>query len=93
MYNTFVAPIILYTIPNSLVTAPSTNISTFRVLSALAIGEWVVRQDFRNQSVLNGLSAIGGLGSFLSTLLAIVLGATLAQAVRGKTRVTIFPPA
>ncbi|TEB28324.1 hypothetical protein FA13DRAFT_804397 [Coprinellus micaceus] len=90
MYNTYVAASVLYTIPNPLVTVATPNVSTFHVTSAQFITEWTVRQDFRKQSVLNGLSAIGGLGSFLSTLLVIVLGSTIMQTVRGKKPYTPF---
>ncbi|KAJ3542697.1 hypothetical protein NMY22_g3416 [Coprinellus aureogranulatus] len=42
-------------------------------------------QDYRAKSVLIGLSALGGLGSFLSTLLAILVGTSLMTAlIRNK---------
>ena len=84
MYNTFITPNFVYTIPNPFVTTTSSNVSTLRIVPALEVGEWVISEDFRNQSVLNGLSALGGLGSFMSTLLVILLGSTLMQAVRGN---------
>jgi hypothetical protein len=90
MYNTYVAPSILYTIPNPLISGTAPSVSTLHVTSAPWVSEWTVHQDFRKQSVLNGLSAIGGLGSFLSTLLVIALGSNLLQTVRGKS--PILPP-
>ena len=36
-------------------------------------------QDFRDKSVIAGLSGLGGLGSLLSTLFAVVFGVSLIQ--------------
>ena len=43
------------------------------------VNEWTILQDYRSKSVLSGLSALGGLGSFVSTMLALVLGTSLAR--------------
>ncbi|KAJ3542086.1 hypothetical protein NMY22_g3638 [Coprinellus aureogranulatus] len=83
-YNTFLAPNFLYTIPNPFSATSTKTQSTLRIVPAFEVGEWVIHQEFRRQSVLSGLSALGGLGSLLSTLLVITLGSTLMQSVRGE---------
>ena len=53
------------------------NISTLRVTYQGRPGEWRVVQDYLDHSVLNGVSAAGGLGSFLSLLCAALFGTSL----------------
>jgi hypothetical protein len=53
------------------------NISTLHIAYQGPPGEWRIIEDYREKSVLNGLSAAGGLGSFLSLLCAILFGTSL----------------
>lgn len=66
-------------------TASNPNISTMRIAAQNAPGDWFdVVQDYREQSVLNGLSVLGGLGAVLSTVFAFFLGISLMQVVHRK---------
>ncbi|KAJ3495604.1 hypothetical protein NMY22_g19916 [Coprinellus aureogranulatus] len=74
--------------PISVIANPNASSTDPRIATASIIpvivnrkGEWVVLQDFRSKSVLVGLSAVGGLGSFLSTLLLVLVGTSLMTAV------------
>jgi hypothetical protein len=53
------------------------NISTLQVAFQNQVGEWRVAQDFRKKSVLNGSSAAGGLGTFISLMCAIIFGMSI----------------
>jgi hypothetical protein len=53
------------------------NISTIQVAFKNQVGEWRVVQDFREKSVLNGFSAAGGLGAFISLVCTILFGTSL----------------
>jgi len=55
------------------------NVSTLRVACQPNPGEWIVVQDYRSQSVLNGLSEVGGLGAFASALFVVWFGTTLLR--------------
>ena len=57
------------------------NISSIALTLQNVNGEWDLMQDYRSKSVLSGLSALGGLGSLLSTILAVLLGTSLVQAI------------
>ncbi|KAJ3533312.1 hypothetical protein NMY22_g7384 [Coprinellus aureogranulatus] len=80
-YRTYLAADVFYTITDPLIspTERNSSLATLRVVACANIGNWVVVQEFRARSVLDGLSKIGGLGSLLSTLLVLLLGSSLAQ--------------
>ncbi|KAJ3532956.1 hypothetical protein NMY22_g7534 [Coprinellus aureogranulatus] len=71
----------VYTITNGFANSTSPDIGTISITRENIKSEWIVIQDFRAKSVLTGLSGVGGLGSFLSTLLVIFLGTSLMRAV------------
>lgn len=56
------------------------NTATLRIAGQIP-AEFTVIQDFRDKSVLSGLSAIGGLATFLSTILVLTLGTNLMSTV------------
>ena len=60
------------------------NISTLHVAFQGPPGEWRVVQDYREKSVLSGLSAAGGLGSFFSLLCAVLFGTSLFSVIFRK---------
>ncbi|KAJ3523027.1 hypothetical protein NMY22_g11632 [Coprinellus aureogranulatus] len=62
---------------------PETDLTTsmLRIVMEDITPEVNVVQDYRSKSVITGFSFVGGLGSFLSTLLAILLGTSLMGAV------------
>ena len=78
MYDTF-AIADMSTVPTS--STPSQdinpNISTLHVIYQGPPGEWRVIEDYREESVLSGFSAVGGLGSFLSLICAALFGTSL----------------
>ncbi|KAJ3507887.1 hypothetical protein NMY22_g16795 [Coprinellus aureogranulatus] len=83
-FETFTAPIIKQIIPNSAMDASNNpNISSLQIIPDPFTPDWIVVQEYRNKSVFTGLSFLGGLGSFLSTLLVILLGTSLMQSVIG----------
>ena len=57
------------------------NISTIGLTMPDMYGDWPVIQEYRGSSFLAGLSTAGGLGSLLSTLLAMFLGTSLVHMV------------
>jgi hypothetical protein len=57
------------------------NVSSIALTLQNVNGEWDLIQDYRSKSVLSGLSATGGLGSLLSTILVMFLGMSLLGAV------------
>ena len=57
------------------------NISSIALTLQNVNGEWDLIQDYRSKSVLSGLSATGGFGSLLSTILVMFLGMSLLGAV------------
>jgi hypothetical protein len=59
------------------------NVSTLHI-TYQDPGEWKIVQEFREKSVLNGLSAAGGLGSFVSLLCALLFGTNLFSFVFRK---------
>lgn len=72
----------VYTIPSPFAHSSDPNIATLTItIERFTKREWVVNQDFRNKSVLIGLSEVGGLSSFLSTLLVMLLGTSLMKAM------------
>jgi hypothetical protein len=73
---------VVQTIPNPYIApASNPNVATLGFALQTAQGGWTVLQDYRSKSVLSGLSALGGLGSLLSTILAVLLGTSLVQAI------------
>jgi hypothetical protein len=52
------------------------NVSTLHI-TYQSLDEWRIVQDFHGESVLNGFSAAGGLGSFASLLCALLFGTNL----------------
>jgi hypothetical protein len=50
--------------------------------------EWRIVEEFREKSVLNGLSAAGGLGSFASLLCALLFGTNLFSLLFRKFSIT-----
>lgn len=59
---------------------PNVATLTFVIDEPFDIMMWKVSEEFREKSVLTGLSAVGGLGSLLSTLFIILLGTSLMKA-------------
>ncbi|KAJ3541079.1 hypothetical protein NMY22_g4034 [Coprinellus aureogranulatus] len=57
------------------------TISTLRIIMQDITSGINIIQEYRGKSVFTGLSFVGGLGSFLSTLLVILLGTSLMGAV------------
>jgi hypothetical protein len=57
------------------------NISTLGLTLRKNFSHWIFIEDYRSRSVLAGLSVIGGLGSFLSTTLVMLVGTSLITAV------------
>lgn len=59
------------------------NISTLRInaVPSAFTPQWLIFRDHRDESMVAGLSAIGGLGSLFSTLLVILVGTSLTGAV------------
>ncbi|KAJ3541078.1 hypothetical protein NMY22_g4036 [Coprinellus aureogranulatus] len=55
--------------------------STLRIAMQDITSGYNIVEDYRSKSVFTGLSFVGGLGSFLSTLLVILLGTSLMGAV------------
>ncbi|KAJ3535449.1 hypothetical protein NMY22_g6486 [Coprinellus aureogranulatus] len=80
-HDTFLTVEPMYTIPNPFTNISDPNISTLSITKERRKSEWIIIQDYRNKSVLAGLSGVGGLGSFLSALLVIFLGTSLMRAV------------
>ena len=73
---------VVQTIPNPYISPPAgLNVATLGFTLQNIQGGWTVLQDYRSKSVLSGLSALGGLGSLLSTILAVLLGTSLVQAI------------
>ncbi|KAF5334439.1 hypothetical protein D9611_014468 [Ephemerocybe angulata] len=85
LYHTHLVTKITSTYPEPL--APTYTNTTNPLLSTLWLTkaplgpDFVVLQDFRNESVLNGLSVLGGLSSLFSALLTMWLGTSL---IHGK---------
>ncbi|KAJ2913764.1 hypothetical protein MD484_g6653, partial [Candolleomyces efflorescens] len=87
LYDTFMIADIPSTVHDSRVDHPlfrdspsysvGTNISTLRIASQIDPREWTVIQDYRNKSVLGGIAAVGGLGSFLSIFFVVWFGGSL----------------
>lgn len=61
--------------------AGNPNISSMLIVRGPQLMDDVVYQDNRTKSVISGLSTLGGLGSILSTLLAILFGAGLTRTI------------
>ncbi|KAJ3526055.1 hypothetical protein NMY22_g10326 [Coprinellus aureogranulatus] len=82
-YDTSIILVPVYTIPSPTSKSNNPNISTLTISVEDIFNkpDWIVVQDYRSKSVLDGLSAVGGLGSFLSTLLAILVGTSLMTAL------------
>ena len=57
--------------------------SNLRISIVHTPGDFYVVQDFRDKSVLGGLSDLGGLGSLLSTIFAMIFGVSLLQIFYG----------
>ena len=66
------------------------NMSSISLTLQNVNGEWDIIQDYRSKSVLSGLSATGGLGSLLSTILVMFLGMSLLGAVLRTSLVASF---
>lgn len=67
---------------NPFAPAVQPNVSTMRITAEFSdLTEWRIIQDFRDKSVLNGMSAVGGLGSLLNAFFSILLGTTLLRAI------------
>jgi hypothetical protein len=73
----------LFTFKNgSFPTGP--DISTLRIACQDDSREWTVIQDYRSKSIMGGIAAVGGLGSFLSVLFLIWFGNSLLGIVYRK---------
>ena len=82
---------VVQTLPNPLIGQTSDpNIGRLGFTLQDAINELTILQDFRSKSVLSGLSALGGLGSLLSTMLAMLLGTTLGRAISRKSTLLLW---
>ena len=57
------------------------NVATIGLTTQNMYSDWQVIQDYHGSSFLAGLSTAGGLGSLLSTLLAMLLGTSLVHMV------------
>ncbi|KAF8170380.1 hypothetical protein BJ912DRAFT_997419 [Pholiota molesta] len=68
----------------------SPEIATIRVVSPSDASQWVIIQDFKDRTFLNGLSQTGGLWTFLSGIFAAVFGSSLMRIVFGFKPVSIF---
>jgi hypothetical protein len=80
--TTSLVALIEETIPNPFMGPPENRkISTLGLTHHTTPIEWYGVQDYRTKSVVDGLSSIGGLGSLLSTLLAMLLGTSLYTAM------------
>jgi hypothetical protein len=87
-----------YTVPDSRIDHPlfrdlpsysvGTNISTLRIASQIDPREWTVIQDYRDKSILGGIAAVGGLGSFLSVFFVIWFGGSLFGIIFRKSFVS-----
>jgi len=67
------------TMPNPTPATPDPTRGQVRISHILHPKDFFIIQDFRDKSVLAGLSNLGGLGSLLSTVLAIMFGVSLIQ--------------
>lgn len=87
-----------YTVPDPRIDHPrfressaysvGTDISTLRIASQIDPREWTVIQDYRNKSILGGIAAVGGLGSFLSVFFVIWFGGSLFGIIFRKSFVS-----
>ncbi|KAJ2914992.1 hypothetical protein MD484_g5426, partial [Candolleomyces efflorescens] len=80
VYDTFAVAEMASLVPMGRKVSPddrNPNISTLQIAFRGPPGEWRVIQDYREKSVLNGLSSAGGLGSFVSLLCTILFGTSL----------------
>ncbi|KAJ3526506.1 hypothetical protein NMY22_g10136 [Coprinellus aureogranulatus] len=84
-YRTYLAAELSFTMTNPFISLNDINAgtATLHVAACADIGDWVVVQEFRAHSILDGLSRLGGLGSLISTLLVLLLGSSLMQSVIG----------
>ncbi|KAJ3511508.1 hypothetical protein NMY22_g15626 [Coprinellus aureogranulatus] len=81
-YESFMVAVIRQLMPNpDMVTVNDENIATLTILQDIFSSDRTVLRDYRSKSVLTGLSFVGGLGSFLSTLLVVMLGTSLMRSV------------
>ncbi|KAJ3540030.1 hypothetical protein NMY22_g4477 [Coprinellus aureogranulatus] len=67
----------------AMATSNNPNISSLRIVPESFTSDWIVVREYRNNPVLTRLSSLGGLGSFLSTLLVCLLGTSLMQSIMG----------
>jgi hypothetical protein len=80
VYDTFAIADMVSTFSMCSPAFPQNNnpkISTLQVAFQGHMGEWRVIEDYREKSVLNGFSAAGGLGAFISLICAILFGTSL----------------
>ncbi|KAJ3507897.1 hypothetical protein NMY22_g16792 [Coprinellus aureogranulatus] len=81
-YESFMVAVIRQLMPNhDTVAVNDKNLATLTILRDVFPNDWTVLRDYRSKSVLTGLSFVGGLGSFLSTLLVVMLGTSLMRSV------------
>ena len=62
----------------------SPNTSTFRVFVQDDPSEWITVSDQSDESVLSGLSRVGGLWAFLSGVFTVIFGTSLLRILSGK---------
>jgi hypothetical protein len=67
----------------------SPEIATIRVTTVVDASEWVIIQDSKEKSFLNGLSQTGGLWTFLSGVFAAVFGSSLMRILFGTSLLLI----
>jgi len=67
----------------SLLIPNSAEISTIRLTVQNDYSDWKILQDYREKSILNGFASVGGLGTFLGGLFAIVYGSSIVRILFG----------
>lgn len=60
------------------------NISTLRLSCNKVVNGWTIVQDYRQQSVLNGFSNVGGLWTFLNGIFAMIFGSSMLLLLFGR---------
>lgn len=67
-----------------------TNVATMTITIDYGGDKVKVNEEFRDKSVVSGLSAVGGLGSLLSTMFVILLGTSLMRATMSRSTSLLY---